>query len=94
MVAQEEGTAINGLATAPHRHEVLVGNKQQGISTVYPGSMLGSNMSVNDAHKYTDNYFYQGTLGPIIKNTTVQLTSTDTETRPENYTVRIWKRVS
>ena len=82
MVAQEEGTAINGLniSQTPHSHSYYKW-WQSGDASNSGGSWV-----VFPDKKGND------TTGGAIANIT--LSSNDTETRPKNYTVRIWKRIS
>lgn len=98
-------------ANESHSHDQLVYNgSKESISNVYAGSLLASNIAVDDPFTYASTPFYEGTTtNKYIKDTSIAHThsvtakgylygSTDsdggTESRPNNFTVRVWKRIS
>ena len=97
LVAQEEGTAVNGLklndksdgtgtnnstSSTTHNHQYTACDRTNGVTSfplIAAGYKGSSGTSNITGGSHTHNIY-------VISN--------DLETRPLNYTVRIWKRIS
>ena len=102
LVSQNQATAKNGLSAsfsgsngtvnvsgANHRHSVFTQALSGGDDTI---SYYASHR--NPVTRYTD---YSGVLsmsGSFTPEGSVTLSSTDTETRPNNFTIKIWVRIA
>ena len=107
LIAQEEGTAVNGLSgkTSDTRNSENTANKTLtgSINAYQAGNYNTSRLTTTGIITATRGT-YNGTSNESGNNVemridathshNVSILSTDTETRPDNYTVRIWKRVS
>lgn len=76
-----------------------------GISNVYGRSLIASNVGNSNDHGYVWNPNYQGEMINYIEDTNLQHTHNydhkhnitadgGTEARPDNYTIRVWKRTA
>ena len=103
-----EASSFTTTSDGSHGHDVLIytGGKS-GISNVYGGSLIASNCGAGSSRDYQTNYSHNGTFGPIIKSggshshriyqgTHSHSISSDgeTESRPQNFAIRIWKRTA
>ena len=94
LIAQEEGTAVNGLDIST---VTLTGNFNNDPSHVWIGSATGIFSLVTSTRGYAQRNSsdqYDGKRYLHIDATHNHTLDGDNETRPKNYTVRIWKRVS
>ena len=92
LVAQEEGTAVNGLSMSgvnlSHAHTMNLASSNWGGSSNSSGII---DRSQKTSASWTN---VSGMMNSALGTHTHTLSSTDVETRPDNFTVRIWKRVS
>lgn len=96
LVAQGEGTAVNGLSVDDAMHN---NNYINSSSSHYPWTISGTELSrTTDSTNMTGSYKTDGYNDRQRINIKLQhthsLTSTDVETRPINYTIKVWKRIS
>jgi hypothetical protein len=99
LIGQSQGTAKNGLSASfsgkAGTVSVSGGNhRHQFGSSSTSGNVYTANLLHGSGDVYTG---YSGKLsmsGSFTPSGSVSLSSTDTETRPVNYTIKVWKRTA